>query len=77
MYIYIYTYTHTYMCIYVYTNTHMFCPKPLLPVPPQIILIFFLPSKGYGALILNKMCLKPTIAPICRECSHCETTPCS
>ena len=45
------------------------------PVPAQSMLIVFLPSKGYCALMLNLMCLKPTMAPGSRPCRYCETAP--
>ena len=41
----------------------------------RVRLTFFLPAKGYCDLMLNGMCLKPTIAPVSRLLSHCDTTP--
>ena len=85
-YVYIYIHIHTYINVHVYTYLYtctFVCILSLravglvVPVPPQSILIFFFPSKGYCAWMFIEMCLKPTIAPIWREFSHCETAPCS
>mmetsp|Transcript_3421 Transcript_3421/g.7667 ORF Transcript_3421/g.7667 Transcript_3421/m.7667 type:complete len:218 (+) Transcript_3421:270-923(+) len=45
------------------------------PVPAHSRVIDFLPSNGYGALMLKLMCLKPTLAPSSRPYNHCETAP--
>ena len=47
-----------------------------IPVPPAIMVMVFLP-KGYWALMLNGMCLKPTFAPISRPSRYLLTVPCS
>mmetsp|Transcript_41571 Transcript_41571/g.88715 ORF Transcript_41571/g.88715 Transcript_41571/m.88715 type:complete len:223 (+) Transcript_41571:558-1226(+) len=47
----------------------------VMPVPAQIMVMVFLPSNGYCDLMLNLMCLKPTLAPSSSSCNHCETAP--